>query len=303
MRQKLGDVLVGSGAIDRAGLAQALAAQHVDRTRRRIGEIIVDLGLTTEERIREALAKALQMPVVDLGGETPHPEAVALVGREAALAGMILPLRIERSGSRRTLVVCMADPTDLQALDNLQFKLGMAIKPLLATSSQLRRGIERTYGAETAVPVATPPTEPAPAPGPAWSSRTLFVATQPSPAGDARAAEAPGMTPGPGAAPHADVTVELRVVGGPRDGMHVPLLPSRSLVFGRGAECDVVIPDMFLSRRHFRVTRGTQQLEVLDLGSSNGTLVNGHPVSTVAVKDGDRIQLGRTVIVVCVARG
>jgi pSer/pThr/pTyr-binding forkhead associated (FHA) protein len=111
------------------------------------------------------------------------------------------------------------------------------------------------------------------------------------------------VAPSPAAGAHADVNVELRVVGGARDGMHVPLLPSRSLVFGRGAECDVVIPDMFLSRRHFRITRGSQQLEVLDLGSSNGTLVNGHPVSTVAVKDGDRIQLGRTVIVVCMTRG
>jgi hypothetical protein len=305
VRQKLGDVLVGAGAIDRAGLAQALAAQHSDRSKRRIGEIIVDLGLTSEERIREALAQALQMPVVDLERESPQADAVATVTRQVALSAMILPLRIERTGNRRMLVICMADPTDLQAVDNLQFKLGMVVRPLLATSSQLRRGIERAYDAPAASPPALvapraggrPPNEAA-----SWATRTPPVPTSPSVTGMAPEADEHGAARTPATAGHPDVTVELRIVGGPRDGMHVPLPPGGSLVFGRGAECDVVVPDMFLSRRHFRVTRGGAQLELLDLGSSNGTLVNGHPVSTVAVKDSDRIQLGRTVVVVCIAR-
>jgi hypothetical protein len=306
VRPRLGDVLVGAGAIDRAGLAHALAAQHTDRAKRRIGEIIVDLGLTTEQRIREALAKALQMPVVDLERESPQPDAVAVVGREVAVAGMILPLRIERTGSRRILVICMADPTDLQAVDNLQFKVGMTIRPLLATSSQLRRGIERAYGRDASVAPPTPPagalatSGPSAGGAPTWTVHTM--ATAPWAAGGTSALDPSSATRAPATAGHPDVTVELRVVGGARDGMRVPLTPTRSLVFGRGAECDVVIPDMFLSRRHFRITRGSAQVELFDLGSSNGTLVNGHAVRTAVVKDGDRIQLGRTVVVVCVTR-
>jgi len=220
---------VGAGAIDRAGLAQALAAQHTDRARRRIGEIIVDLGLTTEERIREALSKVLAMPVVNLDVELPEADAVAAVGREVAVAGMILPLRIERAGTRRTLVIGMADPTDLQAVDKLQFKLGMAIRPLLATSSQLRRGIQRAYGELPGTPAAAPaPTLPAVTAPPAWAGRTPPMVSVPAAVVPAAPSEGTAVPRTPATAGHPDVNVELRVIGGPRDGLRVPLPPSRS---------------------------------------------------------------------------
>jgi hypothetical protein len=71
-----------------------------------------------------------------------------------------------------------------------------------------------------------------------------------------------------------------------------------SVVIGRGAEAEVQLADTGVSRRHAEVLVTTDGLQVTDLGSTNGTKVNGHPVSTVLVRDGDRITVGTTELVV-----
>jgi serine/threonine-protein kinase len=70
-----------------------------------------------------------------------------------------------------------------------------------------------------------------------------------------------------------------------------------SVVIGRASECDVVINDNAVSRRHIRLSYETDHFAIYDLGSSNGTLVNGQRISNACVlADGDRIQIGGTVL-------
>jgi hypothetical protein len=71
-----------------------------------------------------------------------------------------------------------------------------------------------------------------------------------------------------------------------------------SVVIGRGAEVEVQLADTGVSRRHAEVLVTDDGLQVTDLGSTNGTKVNGHVVSTVLVRDGDRITVGSTELVV-----
>ncbi|MFO1077700.1 MAG: FHA domain-containing protein [Planctomycetota bacterium] len=68
------------------------------------------------------------------------------------------------------------------------------------------------------------------------------------------------------------------------------------LVIGRGAGCDLVIDDGKASRRHLRVIVEAGVVEIEDLGSSNGTLLNGKPVTRRVLRDGDQVQIGATVI-------
>ena len=68
------------------------------------------------------------------------------------------------------------------------------------------------------------------------------------------------------------------------------------LVLGRVAECDLVIDDGKASRRHARIHVEAGVVEVEDLGSSNGTLLNGKPVTRRVLRSGDEIQIGKTVI-------
>jgi predicted component of type VI protein secretion system len=68
-------------------------------------------------------------------------------------------------------------------------------------------------------------------------------------------------------------------------------------VLGRVTGCDLVIDDGKCSRRHARICVEGSVVEIEDLQSSNGTLLNGKPVQRRMLRDGDQIQIGKTVIV------
>lgn len=65
---------------------------------------------------------------------------------------------------------------------------------------------------------------------------------------------------------------------------------------GRLPECDVVLSDPATSRRHARIVRRDGGFVLVDLGSTNGTFVNGEPVTERELRDGDRITLGGTTL-------
>lgn len=72
----------------------------------------------------------------------------------------------------------------------------------------------------------------------------------------------------------------------------VPLM-TETLTLGRDAACDLVLASPIISRQHARLTRRSQGYTLEDLGSRNGTTVNGHPITTTQVlHDGDQIELG-----------
>ncbi|HJZ61091.1 MAG TPA: DUF3662 and FHA domain-containing protein [Miltoncostaeaceae bacterium] len=72
----------------------------------------------------------------------------------------------------------------------------------------------------------------------------------------------------------------------------------RVTVIGRSRDCDVVVADSNASRRHAEVRHVGMDYHLVDLGSTNGTLLNGQRVQRQALADGDRIVLGTTEIVV-----
>ncbi len=80
------------------------------------------------------------------------------------------------------------------------------------------------------------------------------------------------------------------------------LLEGDSLVIGRSSESDLMIADRFLSRQHARLFKQGDDWMAEDLGSRNGTLLNGHPIeSATKVKAGDDLQLCGSVVSVRVA--
>ena len=112
---------------------------------------------------------------------------------------------------------------------------------------------------------------------------------------DAVAGADAGRDQGPAAPPSRDQLV-LEV-----NGMRHPLRPP-GLVIGRGTEADLRINDPGISRRHaeIRVNESASGVEVdiVDLGSTNGIIVNGHRVRQSALKAGSRIEIGSTRMLV-----
>jgi hypothetical protein len=92
----------------------------------------------------------------------------------------------------------------------------------------------------------------------------------------------------------------LRIIG--RDGEeHVHAFDGSGLTIGRAADNDLVIPDGRVSRHHARIAGRRGTLVYADLGSTNGSRVNGVQVGELVLGAGDRIEVGDTVIVVEVA--
>ena len=69
-------------------------------------------------------------------------------------------------------------------------------------------------------------------------------------------------------------------------------MPSTVTVIGRREDCDLCIPLMIVSRKHCQLSIEEDRLNVRDLGSRNGTYVNGRQIEASAVAAGDRIQVG-----------
>jgi len=74
-------------------------------------------------------------------------------------------------------------------------------------------------------------------------------------------------------------------------------LSGNSVVIGRASDADVRLSDTGVSRRHAEVRHEGDDHVLVDLGSTNGTLVNGRPIERVRLASGDRIELGATVLV------
>jgi hypothetical protein len=101
-----------------------------------------------------------------------------------------------------------------------------------------------------------------------------------------------GPPPGsPVAPPGAGRAVRLVA----NDGRTYPLSIG-STVIGRGDQANLRLPDVGISRRHARLDFDGAQVVFTDLGSTNGTMVNGQRVSAVALNPGDMIQLGTTTL-------
>lgn len=90
-------------------------------------------------------------------------------------------------------------------------------------------------------------------------------------------------------AEHAGATL---TVGG-----HTIAITNDRAVIGRSRDCDVMLDDVNSSRRHCEVVRGRKGWEVVDLGSTNGTEINGRRVGRGPLADGDRITVGGSEIV------
>ncbi len=87
----------------------------------------------------------------------------------------------------------------------------------------------------------------------------------------------------------------VRVMRGFFEGLELPL-DRDWLVVGRGRGADLVIHEGTISRAHAALGYGEKGFFVQDLGSTNGTFVNGHRLERAALGDGDEVQLGKLLL-------
>ncbi len=84
----------------------------------------------------------------------------------------------------------------------------------------------------------------------------------------------------------------LTIEGGPRSGLTYILGPGNTTA-GRGAEAAIFLPDVTVSREHVRFSIDKNGMSMSDLGSTNGTYVNGNRLAAGMLKEGDKLMIGK----------
>lgn len=109
-------------------------------------------------------------------------------------------------------------------------------------------------------------------------------------------------------APHSDASLEgppqkrvaLRFISGKYQGGEFPLSEGREVLVGRSSDLDMVLVEEMVSRRHARIELEGGVLTIEDLGSTNGTFVNGEKVLRAELNEGDRVLIGTSILKVVV---
>jgi len=143
-RIRIGELLVSGGQIDTMQLDSALA--HQRQWGGRLGQAIVRLGFLSEEQLLEAVGSQLGAPFVVIGQRAIPPAVVQLVPARIIRARRLIPIEKLTENRRGPLVVAFADPADLNAVDEIAFVTGLAVRPVLAAEWDLEQAIARHLG-------------------------------------------------------------------------------------------------------------------------------------------------------------
>ncbi len=95
----------------------------------------------------------------------------------------------------------------------------------------------------------------------------------------------------------------LRFISGKYQGGEFPLRMEREIIIGRSGDLDMVLVEDMVSRKHAKIMTTGGDLVISDLGSTNGTFVNGEKIKSGRLKEGDRILIGTSIIKVITVDG
>jgi len=136
----IGQLLVATRAISQDQLDQALDEQQ--RTGALLGDVLVAMKFVSGENLAQAIAQEARVPYDSLEQTKPDPEAAALVSETRARETSILPL--SRTDDR--LRVAIADPFDLQAIDDIQRETDLTVEAVCAPRAAIIRLLDVVYG-------------------------------------------------------------------------------------------------------------------------------------------------------------
>lgn len=148
---RLGDVLMSKGLIDQNQLNMALKEQK--EKGRMLGEMLVELGYVTQEKINDILCETLNLGFIDLQVEEPDENVAGLVPEEVMRKYLLVPMRYDRSNAG-VIQVAMADPMNIIAMDDINIITGKQVMPYLANASDIRAYFDRVFGKKQAQNIA-----------------------------------------------------------------------------------------------------------------------------------------------------
>ena len=103
--------------------------------------------------------------------------------------------------------------------------------------------------------------------------------------------------------PGANRSFVLRFISGKYQGGEFPIVNDKPIIVGRSSDLDMVLVEDMVSRKHARITMQQDQIWIEDLGSTNGSFVNGEKIKRARLKEGDRVLIGTSILKVIAGEG
>jgi type IV pilus assembly protein PilB len=139
--QRLGELLVREKLISLQQLRKAQEEQR--RSGTKLGYALAKLGFVSDGEITNFLSSQYRVPAIDLSAIEIDDELAKLASREVCERHIIVP--VARTGS--AITVAMADPTNLNAIDDIKFLTGFNVDVVVASEAAIFEAIERVYSA------------------------------------------------------------------------------------------------------------------------------------------------------------
>ena len=136
---RLGELLLRDQIISPEQLQRA--QEESRKSGDRLGNALIKTGAIPEEDLTQFLSKQYGVPAVNLGEFDIDPEVIALVPKDVAIRHRVVP--VNRAGS--SLIVAIADPSNILAIDDLKFVTGYNIEAVVASDVGISDAIERYY--------------------------------------------------------------------------------------------------------------------------------------------------------------
>jgi pSer/pThr/pTyr-binding forkhead associated (FHA) protein len=215
-----------------------VAKKDVDRLRtdakgRRIYRALVEEKVASEDSLRDLMGKTFQMPVIDLSNVAIDEAVVVEFPGKLARENQLFPV----SKEGKSIILAVADPTDVAAVERVKSELSSPVSVHLATATQIQQQVDRHYGP--------------------------------------------------------------RLIGVLPSGEKLEYLIDKNEVeLGKASHNHITLTDPTVSNTHAIVIARDAGYTIVDLGSRNGTFVNGERLGSQAhtLRHGDKVQLGQTVL-------
>jgi type IV pilus assembly protein PilB len=139
MAVRLGELLLREKRITPVQMQEALNFQRANGGR--LGANLVKLGFLKDEDVTEVLSRQYGVPAIDLRDFSLDPALVRLIPGETAAKYNVIP--VARSGN--TLTLAMTDPTNVFAMDDIKFRTGLQVEPVVASDTAIREAVAQHY--------------------------------------------------------------------------------------------------------------------------------------------------------------
>lgn len=152
MATRLGELLIEKNLLTQAQLEEALQAQVIFGGK--LGTVLIEMGLISENTLAEILTQLLSIPCAKPGDLQKIPEdVIRIISPELAEKHKVIPVAV--SGKKLTLA--MADPHNLKSIDEISFRTGYIIRPILALEVRLVLALEKHYDIKRTMRYIAPP--------------------------------------------------------------------------------------------------------------------------------------------------